>query len=320
MFTVVIPLYNKEQYIVETIHSVLKQTFKEFELLVINDGSTDNSLKRLKSIEDDRLKIINQTNQGVGAARNAGFQNAKFDWIAFLDADDYWSPVHLNELYKVIQKYPSSGMVATQNKIVDIKSRDHIVTNHKENYKIRRIDYFAEAAKKLTIVHSSSVAIKKQVYESIGGFSNHTMGEDLEYWARAALAFDVAISEKPTSYYCIGTGGASELSNKYDYIKPKGNISSLEQVSPTLMLLVHKSQADSSLLKQKSIRSYINSTLYSGVKIWLYHENFQIAKELASLSMPQLTVESLVLNLLPKLPVPLLKIILGKYKKINNIS
>lgn len=89
-FSIVIPLYNKEKSITTTINSVLNQTCGDFELIIVNDGSTDTSLEIVQSIKDERIRIINQKNGGVSSARNQGIIEAKFDWIAFLDADDLW--------------------------------------------------------------------------------------------------------------------------------------------------------------------------------------------------------------------------------------
>ena len=87
-FSVVIPLYNKEHYIGKTLKSVLNQTFQDFEIIVVNDGSTDHSLDAARSIKSDRVQIISQENAGVAVARNTGIEHASAEYIAFLDADD----------------------------------------------------------------------------------------------------------------------------------------------------------------------------------------------------------------------------------------
>ncbi|MCX6184716.1 MAG: glycosyltransferase family A protein, partial [Flavobacterium sp.] len=89
-FSVIIPVYNKEQFLVHTINSVLNQSFTDFELLLIDDGSTDSSPALLNQFTDERIKLISQNNQGVSAARNLGIKEAKAPYIAFLDADDLW--------------------------------------------------------------------------------------------------------------------------------------------------------------------------------------------------------------------------------------
>ena len=93
MISVVIPLYNKEKYIKRAIESVLNQTFQKFEIIVVNDGSTDKSAEIVQNIKDPRIRLINQKNAGVSAARNRGIQEAKYEYIAFLDADDFWEKI-----------------------------------------------------------------------------------------------------------------------------------------------------------------------------------------------------------------------------------
>ena len=90
MFSVVIPLYNKELSIINTIQSVLDQTFQNFEIVVVNDGSTDRSVEMVEQFNDPRIRIINKSNGGVSSARNRGIQEAKYELVAFLDADDFW--------------------------------------------------------------------------------------------------------------------------------------------------------------------------------------------------------------------------------------
>jgi glycosyltransferase involved in cell wall biosynthesis len=83
MFSVIIPLYNKELSISNTIQSVLDQTFQNFEIVIVNDGSTDNSVKEVEKFDDKRIRLIHQENKGVSAARNRGIEEAKYEWIAF---------------------------------------------------------------------------------------------------------------------------------------------------------------------------------------------------------------------------------------------
>ncbi|EFT3180475.1 glycosyltransferase family 2 protein, partial [Escherichia coli] len=96
--TVVIPLYNKSQSIESTIKSVLNQTHTDFELIVVNDGSTDGSENVIKQFTDERIKLLNITNSGVSVARNTGIRSAKSSYVCLLDADDYWLPNHLEKI------------------------------------------------------------------------------------------------------------------------------------------------------------------------------------------------------------------------------
>lgn len=115
-FSVVIPLYNKQNYIKETIKSVLNQTFQDFEIVIVNDGSKDDSVKVVESIQDDRIKLVHQENSGVSVARNMGIKEANAKYIAFLDADDLWLPEFLQTIYELIQNFPDAGLYATAYK------------------------------------------------------------------------------------------------------------------------------------------------------------------------------------------------------------
>src|SRR5574344_1434815 len=101
MISVVIPLYNKERYIERAIRSVLNQSFQDFEIIVVNDGSTDQSVTIVKDINDSRIRIINQKNGGVSSARNKGISEAKYAIVAFLDADDVWKENHLEVIVEL---------------------------------------------------------------------------------------------------------------------------------------------------------------------------------------------------------------------------
>ena len=105
MITIVIPLYNKESQIVDAIQSVFSQSFQDFELIVVNDGSTDNSIEMVKRFVDPRIKLITQKNAGVSAARNHGIKEAKGEFITFLDADDSWEPDFLKTQIYLAKKY-----------------------------------------------------------------------------------------------------------------------------------------------------------------------------------------------------------------------
>ncbi len=110
MFSIVIPLYNKPISIQDTLKSVKSQTFDEFELLIINDGSTDNSREKAAEISDSRFRIIDKENGGRSSARNLGIQLAAYSYIAFLDADDIWEPDYLAEQKKLIDDFPQARM------------------------------------------------------------------------------------------------------------------------------------------------------------------------------------------------------------------
>src|SRR5690554_4366466 len=110
MFSIIIPLYNKENSVFETLNSVFNQSFSEFEVILVNDGSSDNSLKVVQKFMDPRLKVYSKENGGVSDARNYGISKAENEYIAFLDADDFWESFYLEKMRELIHRYPDCGM------------------------------------------------------------------------------------------------------------------------------------------------------------------------------------------------------------------
>ena len=114
MISVVIPLYNKAHTIVNTLTTVMNQTYQDFEVVITNDGSTDNGVEVInKHFHDSRIRIVNQENAGVSAARNRGIDEAKGEWIAFLDADDEWLPTYLETIISSIARNPDNEIFIT---------------------------------------------------------------------------------------------------------------------------------------------------------------------------------------------------------------
>lgn len=221
MFSIVIPLYNKYNFIEKTINSVLKQTFDEFELIVVNDGSTDGSEEIVKKIHDRRIRLLNKENGGVSSARNLGIKNARYIWIAFLDGDDLWEPNHLMSLYDMSLRYPEATVLTTGfspfNKDYDPRS-DYLVE-----------DYFLEAIGN-PIMCASSVAVKSSCFIKTGYFKDDlTRGEDTEMWIRLAKNCTIARSNQVTSVYRHFNKDRVSL-RKYDYEKSFINTINLNNI------------------------------------------------------------------------------------------
>lgn len=202
-FTVVIPLFNKEKFVKETIKSVLNQTFKSFELIIVNDGSTDKSLAIVSEFNDNRITILNQNNKGVSSARNWGIESSNTNFICFLDADDIWKPNHLEVLHNIILKFPDAKLYCSRyiTQISKNKFTKNIFENINDNYE-GYVDDFFKSSLINRIALTSAVCIKKQVYNELGGFdTNISSGQDLDYWIKIALNNKVAISNKITLVY-----------------------------------------------------------------------------------------------------------------------
>lgn len=208
-FSVIIPLYNKDAHIVDTIISVLNQSFTDFEIIVVNDGSTDDSLLEVQKISDERLTIYDRENNGVSQTRNYAMQQAKGDYFVFLDADDLWKDNHLQNLNNLIIKFPNCGMYCT-NYLFDY-GNDYIINTQfptlpKVNDWSGIVPDFFEASMKNRIAWTSAVAIPSDSIKTVGFFNeNITLGagEDTEYWTRLALKKPVAFSKLTTAIYKV---------------------------------------------------------------------------------------------------------------------
>lgn len=200
MFSVVIPLYNKELSIRNTLLSVLKQSYQNFEILVVNDGSIDGSIDAVKTINDERIRLINQENQGVSAARNRGIKEANYEWIAFLDGDDLWESNHLEEIVKMMKVFPENKIYVTSFEFSDKRK----MFKHERNNPIFKIDnYFKEAIKE-NLLWTSIVVVHAQCFIDVGDFNiNLNRGEDLDLWARLAKRYSIVKSTKITAIYNI---------------------------------------------------------------------------------------------------------------------
>jgi len=198
MISVVIPLYNKESSIKTTIDCVLKQTYKDFEIVVINDGSTDDSVNVVGNIKDPRIKIISKDNGGVSSARNRGVREANYEWIALLDGDDRWHPKHLELLNEGKKQFPDYSVFSTI-----YSNNEDLETNPEPVFEVVN-DYFQMAIHK-KILNSSTCLIRKDCFDNVGYFNERLRrGEDLEMWYRLAKKYPFVCSEATTVWYRLG--------------------------------------------------------------------------------------------------------------------
>lgn len=221
--SVVIPLYNKAPYIERAIQSVLAQTYKNFELIVVDDGSTDGGGDIVLSIQDPRIRLIRQENAGVSAARNRGINEARAELIAFLDADDEWKPEFLATIVELKTKYPQAGAYATcyEMKKSDGTSRlpkltNDIVLEGNEGI-IKR--FFINCIPDCPI-HSSAVAIWKKTFDNVGLFSiGEKVGEDIDLWCRIALHYPIAYSKHPSAIWYFDVNGVRDFDEPMPFVR-----------------------------------------------------------------------------------------------------
>ena len=202
--SVVIPLYNKQNCIRETLRSVLNQSYTDFEVLVVDDGSTDESLEVVKEFKDERLRIIEKSNTGVSATRNVGIAAASNDWIAFLDADDIWTSFHLETLVKLHDRFPNAEVLCSNYEKFS-SNESYIDKLESLNQKMTCFivkDYYERLLSGRHVIASSTALVKKECLEKIGGFNERLIkGEDLELWGRLFESFTMAQTEFVTAFY-----------------------------------------------------------------------------------------------------------------------
>jgi len=203
--SVVMPLYNKEREVARAIDSVLSQTVKEFELIVVNDGSTDHGPEIVRSVQDNRIRVLEQNNQGVSAARNRGIAEAKADLIAFLDADDEWKSDFLETIVMLGLKHPSCDVFGTRYFFSSLSGQKRlaVIRGIPDEMQAGTIkNYFIVAAQSDPPLFTSAVAVTKRAIETIGGFPLGVIsGEDLLTWARLAVRFQIGYSTKPCAIH-----------------------------------------------------------------------------------------------------------------------
>lgn len=204
-FSVIVPLYNKAPYIKKALESIFSQSFTDWELIIIDDGSADNSaaiceefLHSLTPSCVHSFRIIHQNNRGVATARNRGVMESNGDYLCFLDADDWWKPEFLTEMDKLIQEYPDAGLYAT-NYIYYKIGKTHVVLNIPRGYMNYPQAYLNSNAMP---IWTGATCMSRKVFDVMGGFpADIKLGEDFLLWAKIALHYPVAYSEKALAYY-----------------------------------------------------------------------------------------------------------------------
>ena len=216
-FSVVIPLYNKQNSIVSTLQSVLAQTYQNFEIVVVDDGSTDDSARIVEefireAMEANRqspianrpsIRLVRKPNGGVCSARNRGIQEAKYDYIALLDGDDLWDEHYLEEQVKLIQDFPEAKMWGINfAEISEGKLIRTLPTGLPEGYRGYVENYFQIPGRISDLYCSSSVVIQKEVFDKVGYFDERIKyAEDSDMWFRIIATYSVAFYDRYMAFY-----------------------------------------------------------------------------------------------------------------------
>lgn len=253
-FSVIIPLYNKEKYIQNTLQSVLDQFFSDYEIIVVNDGSTDGSTTVVREFNDPRIRYYEKENGGASSARNEGISLAEGKYIAFLDADDYWYPYFLEEIHKYILRFPEQKVFSTateleyKNKI----SKAKYALKKTGDYEI--VDYFDTTSHKgilftpassFNILFTSASVFQRTVFSEIGVFDKTIKsGQDVDLWIRVGLRYKVCFIWRTCVRYVYDP---RSLSKNISNISDKPNYSKYIDIES----------------KNKALKKYIDSERFS---------------------------------------------------------
>lgn len=206
MFSVIIPLYNKADSIKATLSSVLAQSFPDFEIVVVDDGSTDGGADLVASFTDGRIRLIKTGNRGVSSARNIGINAAIYDFVAFLDADDIWDKDYLAEQVKMVQDFPQASMWGINfAEISDGRKIRSVATGLPDGYRGIVDDYFLmpeRSGRVSDLFCSSSVVLRKAVFDECGMFDERLKySEDIDMWFRVIALNTVAFYDRDMVFY-----------------------------------------------------------------------------------------------------------------------
>lgn len=224
--SVVIPLYNKERTILRAIQSVLIQTHQDFQIIVVNDGSTDRSVELVESLDNKKIKVVTQDNKGVSVARNRGVQESVAEWVSFLDADDEYHPFFLESILMTIKKIKDVAFVGSDysGRVLDVSSPK---VGEVRNY----CDLFTGSR---SAVHSSSFAVNREVFISMGGYvDGQSQFEDWTLYFKLAISGKFCFIDAPLSVYHTDEQDASKVSDFDGFFENAAKL--IEEVSTAFL-------------------------------------------------------------------------------------
>jgi glycosyltransferase involved in cell wall biosynthesis len=237
-FSVIIPLFNKETFVEATLKSVLKQSFSDFEILIVNDGSTDNSEKLIATFDDPRIRYFTKENGGASSARNYGIEKAQSNYISFIDADDYWYPTFLEEMFARLNSFPDIKVFSAAIEVETSKSifPAHYAIAKTGDYEI--VNYFTASTKE-TIICTSCAVFEKTVFEDIGTFDTQIKsGQDTDMWIRIGLEYPVLFSWKILARYVYDDKSLSKNKNYLDTKVDFSKFKEEEKSNPDLKIFL----------------------------------------------------------------------------------
>lgn len=294
--SVIIPLYNKADYVKRALESVKAQTFTDWECIIVNDGSTDKSAEIVErlTINDERFRLISQENAGVSVARNRGIAESKGEYVCFLDADDWWAPTFLEEMVTFAEEYPDAGLYAS-NYWYYKPGKTHVAVKSDTGY----INYPKLYCEGEMPIWTGAVMIPRRVLGDLVNRSTFnvqryewfplgiTLGEDFLLWSRIALQYKVAFLNKPLAYYNNDIPALLRLTRHLH--------------APETHMLWHLGEIENRIQNIEDWKLLLDKLRVKGLqKYWLSDEYHDVAKK--ELQKVDWTKQSLQVRLNYKMP------------------
>ncbi len=258
-FSIIIPTYNRAHLIGIAIESVLAQTFENWELIIVDDGSTDNTQEVVNSYNDDRIRYIYQENAERSAARNNGINNAKGEYICFLDSDDYYRSQRLEKLYEFIQeKEKPTALIFTG--IIFEKNKNQSISDEYKNINSDSLNYLCE-----NIIGVPQVCVARSILQEYMFDTKFRIGEDTELWLR--------IADKYKLHYQRNNATIVATDHEDRSVNLKKNNSPAEQRQTLKYMFTPPhpgAKVDKKLQKRILSNSYFNSAkhfMYNGKRV-----------------------------------------------------
>lgn len=293
-FSIIIPVYNKANFIENTLKSVFQQSFTDYEILLINDGSTDDSESKIVTFNDSRIHYYSKKNEGVSETRNLGIEKAKSEFIVFLDADDYWYPNFLEEMFLLIKRYPEQSVFSAA---IEIENKKTVIPSLYSIEKVSDnviVNYF-EASYKEGVLFTSCAVFHKSVFEKVGKFDPLIKsGQDTDLWIRIGIIYPVVFSFKILTRYIYDP---NSLSKKKSFMNNKMNFSKFSDQEK----------------KNLALKKFLDLNRFSlAIKSKMYGDKSNFEKYIFDIDLKNLTFKK---RILLNLPAILLKFLL----KVNLI-
>jgi len=197
-FTVAIPVYNRESLVARTIESVFAQAYDDYEIVAVNDGSTDGSLEVLRSFEP-RVRVIDQPNAGLAGARNTGARNARGEYLLFLDSDDMLFPWSLEVLAELIDAFPAGHPPAmVSGEFVPFDDESELARFDRTSTSLRTFTDYLSTRARATGIAPSGTAVRRDAYHQTGGSDDvRVMFEDVDLWFKIGARPGYAHADGP---------------------------------------------------------------------------------------------------------------------------